>query len=287
MSQLDTLARQAASALHSEVKSIPVPPLDLGLIRERQIRRTVRTSVLAVVAVVLLAGLPIWLGSFAPEEPVASPTTFPASTTVPTSLPSPTPLPHEDQEALRLEPGYYSVDVDGSPSTSAGATLVIADNGWIAPGEGVNFNGDNGVSMWLKLFVEPFVPGCGLAWGAPLPSGSTAADLADAIAASGFTVLEDPAPVTAFGQNGYHVVVEVPEGCSFGGDPGITHNNGPLAHVAVGGGHVIEAWSFDIDGSIAMVEAIWRDGYAENLTESGEEDLAEVRAVIDSLVLTP
>ena len=263
---------------------MPVPPIDRDHVRERQIRRTVRTSVLAVAAVVVLVGIPIWLGSVAPEEPVAPPTTLPTPTTIPTSLPSPTPTPLTQDD--HLEPGYYSVDADGRPSTSAGATLVIEEEGWSGSSEGVQFGG-NGVELWMKLFVAPFVPGCGLAWGAPLPFGSTAADLADGFAASGFTVLEDSAPVTAFGHNGYHVVVEVPEGCSFGGDPGATHYWGPGAHVAVRGGHVIEVWSFDIDGSIAVVEAIWRDGYAGNLTESGERDLAQARAVIDSLMLIP
>ena len=42
-----------------------------------------------------------------------------------------------------------------------------------------------------------------------MAAGSTAADLADVFAASGFTVREAPAPVSAFGQDGFHVVVEV------------------------------------------------------------------------------
>lgn len=40
-----------------------------------------------------------------------------------------------------------------------------------------------------------------------------------------------------------------------------------------------------MDGHIAMVEAVW---LAQSPTSTeGEEDLAEVRAVIDSLMLTP
>jgi hypothetical protein len=45
-------------------------------------------------------------------------------------------------------------------------------------------------------------------------------------------------------------------------------------------GDVVEAWMFDMGGHIVMVETRWR-------TDSPEEDLAELGAVIDTLVLTP
>lgn len=240
---------------------------------------------LVTFAVVITAGGLFLAFSGDDGEVVDNQTVVPSPTTVPTSLPSPTPLTQEDYEPIG--PGYYFLDADERPSTPAGATVIIEDNRWIGWTRGLNFNGGNGVTLHLHVFVEPFIPGCGLDWGAPLPSGSTAADLAAEIAASGFTVLEKPKPVSAFGRDGYHVVVELPEGCQFGGDPGFTGNYGPLAHISVSDGAVIEAWSFDIDGSIAMIEAIWFEGYAGNLTEAGQEDLAEVRAVIDSLVLTP
>jgi hypothetical protein len=194
-----------------------------------------------------------------------------------TAVGNATPLTQEEYEPI--EPGAYFVDADGDPSTTAGATFLIETEGWIGSKEGVNFNGMNGVSphtLHLKLFEEPFTPVCGLSGvtaGVPLPAGSTAADLVDGFAASGFTVLEAPAPVSAFGHDGYHVVVEVPEGCQFGGEG--------TPHIWVYPGDVIEVWSFDMDGSIAMVEALW-------LTEPTlEEDLAVLRAVIDTLVLTP
>ena len=69
-----------------------------------------------------------------------------------------------------------------------------------------------------------------------MPAGSTAADLADGFAASGFNVREAPAPVTAFGYDGYHVVVEVPEGCNGGGYG--SGNTNILLHP----GDVVEAW---------------------------------------------
>lgn len=53
------------------------------------------------------------------------------------------------------------------------------------------------------------------------------------------------------------------------------------AHYRIDGGDVIEVWSFDVDGSIVMVEALWLS------KPTAEEDLAVQRAVIDSLVLIP
>lgn len=208
---------------------------------------------------------------------------LPTPTTVLTPAPNPTRLTQEDYEPI--EPGYYFVDSDGDLSTTAGASVIIESQGWIGSNEGVNFNSENGVSLHLHPVVEPFTPGCDRTVGAPLAAGSTAADLADGFAASGFTVREAPAPVSAFGHDGYHVVVEVPEGCEFGGDPGGTHIGG-LTHIFLNEGDVIEAWIFDMEGQVAMVEALWLLP-SPGITESQEEEVAELRAVIDTLVLTP
>ena len=211
--------------------------------------------------------------------PTTLATTVPTTTTVTTAAVAPIVLTQEDYEPIR--PGTYFIDRDGDPTTTAGFAVTIATGGWIGSKDGVNFNGDS-VSLHLHLFQEPFTPGCGQTEGSPLPSGSTATDLADGFAASGFVVREAPAPVSAFGQDGYRVVIEVPAGCEFGGDPGFTHYTGPLAHLAVSTGDVIEVWAFDMDGDIVMVEALWNQGYP-----TVEVDLAEMRAVIDSLVLLP
>jgi hypothetical protein len=105
-----------------------------------------------------------------------------------------------------------------------------------------------------------------------MPNESTAADLADAFGASGLMVREAPAPVSAFGHDGDHVVIEVPKGCA--------NASGWQWNIFLQPGDVLEAWIFDMDGHILMVEANW-------LAESPEEDLAELRAVVDTLVLTP
>lgn len=65
----------------------------------------------------------------------------------------------------------------------------------------------------IELRFGPHLPGCDRGVPNAEAAGSTAADLAAGFASGGFTVLEAPAPVSAFGHDGYHVVIEVPEGC--------------------------------------------------------------------------
>jgi hypothetical protein len=201
--------------------------------------------------------------------------------TRPSPLPTPTPLTQEVSEPI--EPGYYFIDADGDPSTSAGVTFLIKSQGWRGSKERVNFYDISGVSfhtLHMELFVEPFTPVCGdgpVDPGVPVAAGSTATDLADGFAASGFTVLEAPAPVTAFGQDGYHVVVQVPEGCQFGGER--------TQHRWIYPGDVMEIWSFEIDGSLVMIEALWLTRGPGMVVPAEDERLTALRGVIDSLEL--
>ena len=55
----------------------------------------------------------------------------------------------------------------------------------------------------------------GVVDGEPLAAGSKAADLVDGLPPADSPSWKCP-PVSAFGQDGYHVVVEMPEGCQFG-----------------------------------------------------------------------
>ncbi len=212
---------------------------------------------------------------------VVGQTAVPTPTTVLTPAPDRIRLPELGQEPIKLDPGVYFVDVDGDPSTTAGGTLVIESPGWIGSEAGIQRQ--NGVGLHVHQVEQrldaAYPPGCD--WGGgptPMVARWTAADLADGFAAGGFIVREAPALVSAFGHDGYHVVVEVPEGCS--------DALGGQYNIFLSPGDVVEAWLFDMDGHIVMVEAFWRAD-SPGITESSEEDLAELRAVIDSLVLTP
>lgn len=209
-------------------------------------------------------------GQVVDQDPVPTPTTAPSP------APNPTRLPEVGQGPIGpLDPGVYFAASDRDPSTMTGATFVIEGPGWMASSEGVS---KNGVSLHLHQVDEVNSPGCERL-GNPMPAGSTAADLADGFAASGFMVREAPAPVNAFGHDGHHVVVEVPEGCS--------NAVGWQWNIFLNPGDVMEAWIFDMDGQIVLVEAMWYVGAeSPGITGSSEQDLAELRAVIDTLVLT-
>ena len=113
-----------------------------------------------------------------------------------------------------------------------------------------------------------------------MAAGSTAEELANQVAANGFTVRETLTPVSAFGHEGYHLVTEVPAGCA--GELNQAWNGGNWdGRYYQAPGQVVEYWFLDVEGTPVMVEATWFPG------SSPQEDLAELRAVIDTLVITP
>ncbi len=141
--------------------------------------------------------------------------------------------------------------------------------------------GEDGAADIGLMIVEVdqvWSPACG-GTGTPQPAGTTAEDLANQFAAAGFTVQEAVSPVSAFGQTGYHLMVDVPAECTGG-----THmvwegpTFGRYYHEPEGG--VEEYWFLDVEGTPVMVEASWA-------RQTGEEDVAELQAVLDTLVITP
>ena len=234
---------------------------------------------LAAFAVILAVG-GLYFAFSGDDGQVANQTTLPTPTTVPTTGPNPTQLTQEVYKPLT--PGTYFIDADGEPPTPRGATVIIDSHGWSGGNTGVYIEGRDG-DFRLYPFKDPFTPVCGTSYKTPGVSwvaGFTAADLADGFAASGFTVLDAPAPVSAFGHAGHHVVVQVPEGCRFGGEG--------TPHIWLYPGDVMEVWAFDMNGSVVMVEALW-SAYEEAPNEDPRliEAATEARSVIETLVLTP
>jgi hypothetical protein len=236
-------------------------------------RRGLAWALAAFALVLAIGGL--YFAFSGSDGQVVDQTTVPTPTTVLTTAPNPTQLPYVAQE---LDPGVYFIDADNDPSTTTGITYRIEGPGWMGregPGR------DSGVSLHLhpvELRFGPHSPGCERIGGNPRVAGSTAAGLADAFAANGFTIREAPAPVSAFGYDGYHVVVEVPEGC----DDAVGGRYDIFAYP----GDVMEVWLFDVDGQIVMVEANWKTE-STGVIASTEEDMAALRALIDTVMLTP
>jgi hypothetical protein len=222
---------------------------------------------IAAAAVILIAGLVFVLTR--DDTPVAEP------------APNATQIPADPNADAPLAPGAYFVDTDGDEASSLRGTFVIEGSGWTStPSGAIKARADNFAALLIVEVDQVWSPACASPAPAPQAAGSTAADLANQIAANGFTVRDALAPVTAFGHDGQHLLVDVPESCS-----GESHMawGGPVfeGRYYQANGQTVEYWFLDVGDTPVMVEANWYPG------SSPEEDVAELRAVLDSLVITP
>jgi hypothetical protein len=225
---------------------------------------------IAVAAVILVAGAIFLLTN--DDPPVATP------------APNATMLPVEWDP---IEPGAYYADTDGDDETSTRGTFVIEGDGWASLEAGVM---KEGVSVDNGAYVSMFVVEIDWVWeapcegGTPVRPGATAEALGDQFAAMpGFVTREGLAPVSAFGRDGYHLVLQVPDSC--------TTDSSNIWSSPVWGerlyqeeGQIVEYWFLDVEGTTVMVEAT-------RPPESDEEIVTELMAdldtVLDTLVITP
>ena len=220
---------------------------------------------IAAAAVILIGAAIFFLSN--DEPPVATP------------APNATELPGEFEP---IDPGAYYGDTDGDVATTIRGTFVIEGSGWQSLGVGAwRQRVDNGpyIAFFVTEIDQVWESACGPV-GAVQAAATTAEGLADQLAATGLTITEAPAPVSAFGHEGHHLAAEVPAGC---------HSNENLSiwsSPAWGGryyqteGQPVEYWVLDVEGTPVFVEASW-------FPESSDEDVAELRAVLDTLVITP
>ena len=155
---------------------------------------------------------------------------------------------------------------------------MIEGAGWSSMGAGPKkVFGEGYVSLLIVEVDQVWSPACEAP--APIAAGTTAEDLANQFAAAGFTIQEALSPVSAFGQSGYHLLVDVPAECT--GTANLVWEGptfGRFYHDPEG--HVVEYWFLDVDDTPVMVEASWAPS-------SSEEEMAELNAVLDTLVITP
>jgi hypothetical protein len=235
-------------------------------------RRGPLVGIAAAAAVIVIAGLIFYLNR--DNTPVAEPA--PNASEI---------IPEEALEAeAPLAPGAYFVDTDGDEASSLRGTFVIEGSGWdpVPSGAVKVGEGEKTYVMLLVLEVdEVFTPVCPMNGQASVAAGSTAEDLANQVAASGFTVREALTPVNAFAHAGHHLVREVPEGCAGDSPKAFAWTGGAWDHrYYQAPGQVVEDWFLDVEGTPVMVEATW-------FPDSPEEDVTELSAVLDTLVFTP
>jgi hypothetical protein len=196
-----------------------------------------------------------------------------------------------------IDPGAYYTDTDGDGPSTIRATFVIESDDWSGHLQGALKEG--GPETYVAHLVQQvaFVasPGCHQTeW---VPAAHTAEELAGQFATlPGFIIRQAVAPVVAFGQEGYHMVVEVPdEGFSANGfsdcegdgefdgwyatayasDEPLTRDRYYQAP-----GQTLELWFVDVEGTPVVVEAT-------TFPTSPAEDVAELEAILDTLVITP
>ena len=232
----------------------------------------------------------------APQSSEAVATTVPAPSTNPpgtaAAVESTVPGPIELDESMDadLEPGVYFVDHDADPATSLRAQFTISDSGW-GSFVGTNKSGPTNESGYVAVkFLEASTvasAACdGTVW---VDVGDSAVGLANGLSEiEDFITKEELAAVSAFGYPGFHLLLEIPDmgtevwedftGCDdryFDGYEGPT-----LSRFYQGPHQMVEFWVLDVEGTPLLIEATW-------FPESPAEDVAQLQAILDSVVITP
>ena len=197
-----------------------------------------------------------------------------------------------------LEPGTYFIDPDLDPSTPLRVVYDIPFERWSMWIGAAKFAGDGHVGVSITTVTNLVRHGCrDHSWADP-PVGPSVNDLADALAdLAPFRVTSPPRDVTAFGYSGKHLELTVPTlpvegegderrftGCEEGKlkswVAAIDTEPGDAYYGYTGPGYTEEFWILDVDGTRLMI-------VAERSPGSPRKDLAEQRAVLDSIRIEP
>ena len=200
---------------------------------------------------------------------------------------------HLDNNAVSLH-----VSLTAPPSSSASwepIDFTISEPGWEPIiGTFKEAGEDNYVSVLFAAVTQVASAAChDTKW---LPVGETAVEIATGLAdIAEFTTREPLTEVTAFGYDGYHLVLEVPEGDHYQSGQGFTgcdDPNNPSGHSFDGWegptfsryyqrpGQIIEYWVLAVEGTPLLIES-------NQFPDSPQSDIAELQDVLDSIVITP
>jgi hypothetical protein len=234
------------------------------------------------------------------SSPMAAPTiTASPTTTAPSPSDSPRDVADVPADFAPLEPGAYYVQPENIPVR---VVFTVPAEGWIAwigtakpeqpPGPENRY-----VGMSIVNVTNLVVDGCTDHRAADPPVGPTVNDLAEALASlRPFVVTKPPSDVTTYGYHGQYLELVVPEMRNEAGGeagaglfPDCTESRlkswiGPPLSYAYWGytepGQHEEFWILDVEDSRLVIEASWSP-------DSPSEDIAELRAVLDSIVIQP
>jgi hypothetical protein len=228
----------------------------------------------------------------------------PATTTTPTTQRHSGPA-DGIQDIMELpsfapaEPRTYFIDPDWDASTPLRVTYEIAAEGWSTWVGTVKFGEDEGhVALSIATVANVVSDGCNDHSHADPPVGPTVHDLASALAdLAPFQVTSPPKDVTVYGYEGKHLELTVPDlpvdesrddhrfiGChngqlrswvaSFDTTPG------DAFYGYTDSGYTEEFWILDVEGTRLMIAA-------ERSAGSPQDDLTELRAILDSIRIEP
>lgn len=291
--EVRTMLRERAEG----VAAAPVVPE--RTVRRTQMRKALSTGgALAVVAVVAVAGAFVIRSAFSSDAAPLRPAGQPDATET-TDEPSFTVAP-KDVTVLgafaRLDPGTYYIDPDKDPSTRLRVVYTIATTGWESWAGAFKSHGNEHAVVSIATVTNVVGHGCRDHSPADPPVGPTVDDLAAALTdLAPFRVTSPATDVTLAGYRGKHLELTVPdlpvEG-SGEGDPQFTGcEDGNLASwvAAVNDGayygHTLpgyteEFWILDVEGSRVVI-------VGGTTPEAPAEDIAEMRAIIDSIQIEP
>jgi hypothetical protein len=198
-----------------------------------------------------------------------------------------------------LGPGTYFIDPDGDPSTPLRVVYEVPVEGWSMWIGAAEFADDGHVGVSITTVTNLVLHGCrDHSWADP-PVGPSVDDLATALAdLAPFMVTSPPRDVTAFGYRGKHLELTVPDlpveeegddrrftGCVDGKLKSWiafidTAEEGDAFYGYTGPRYREEFWILDVEGTRLMVAA-------ERSPGSPPEDLAELRAILESIRIEP
>jgi hypothetical protein len=198
-----------------------------------------------------------------------------------------------------LESGTYSMDPDLDPSTSLRVVFDISADGWTQWLGAVKGDEKGHVAVSITTVTNLVRDGCRDHSRPDPPVGPSAHDLATALAKlAPFRVTSPPTDITIYGYSGKHLELTVPNlpvkgrgddrpftGCVDGQlkswvDPLSQPNPGDAFYGYTGPGYTEEFWILDVEGSRLMIAA-------EQSPDSPAEDIAEMRAILDSIRIEP
>lgn len=190
-----------------------------------------------------------------------------------------------------LEPGTYFIDADTDRPTPLRVVYEIPADAWSSWIGAAKFGPDDGhVGVSITTVVNLVTDGCRDHYSADPPVGPTVDDLATALSElSPFEVTSPPSDVTVYGYRGKHLELTVPDmafdRCDAGDlrswiAPMDAAEEGDAFYGYTGPGYREEFWILDVDGTRLMIAAGRSPG-------SPPEDLAELRAILDSIRIEP